>query len=224
VVVVGVDACKSGWIAVALDGARVDGFYLPTIDTLTAVITDPEAIAIDIPIGLPEAGRRRADVEARRFLGPRRNSVFFTPVRAALEATSHHTATVLSSQATGWGLSQQAYRLAKKILEVDAWLPGAPCRVWEVHPELSFALLMGQPASAPKKTWAGMVERRRALLAAGIGVDRIAGSAGQHAAVDDMLDAAAAAWSARRLSSGCGRSFPDPPCRGPDGRPVAIWA
>jgi predicted RNase H-like nuclease len=239
VVAVGVDACKTGWIAVALNvdhagpgdqrphthhDVQVDAYYLPTIGALTSVIAEPQAIAIDIPIGLPAAGRRQADVVARLFLGPRRNSIFFAPVRAAVQAVTHQAATTLQQQATGSGLSQQSYRLAQKILEVEAWLPHAPCSVWEVSPELSFALLIGQPADAPKKTWAGMVQRRRALLAAGINVDGVGGPAGSRASVDDMLDAAAAAWTARRLLRGCARSFPDPPGAGPNGRSVAIWA
>jgi predicted RNase H-like nuclease len=224
VVGVGVDACKTGWIAVALDGDQVDAHYLPTIGALTSVIPDPQAIAIDIPIGVPDAGRRRADVEARLFLGPRRNSIFFTPVRAAVGAATHEAATTLQRQASGSGLSQQSYRLARKILEVEAWLPDAPCGVWEVSPELSFAVLIGQPAHASKKTWAGMVQRRQALLSAGISVDRVGGPAGTRASVDDMLDAAAAAWTARRLLSGSARSFPDPPGAGRNGRCVAIWA
>ncbi len=66
------------------------------------------------------------------------------------------------------GISQQAYALGPKILEVERWLPSSPCPVYEVHPEVSFAVLLGEPARASKKTWAGMVERRRALEAAGI--------------------------------------------------------
>jgi predicted RNase H-like nuclease len=230
VVAVGIDACKTGWIAVAIDGdhlgpsERIEAHYVPTIAALTSVIPDPGAIAIDIPIGLPDAGRRPADIEARLVLGPRRNSIFFTPVRDAVEATTHQAANTLQRQATGSGLSQQSYRLARKILEVEAWLPDAPCGVWEVSPELSFSLLMGRPADAPKKTWAGMVQRRQALLGAGINVDAVGGPAGRRASVDDMLDAAAAAWTARRLLTGSARSFPDPPGSGSNGRPVAIWA
>jgi predicted RNase H-like nuclease len=242
VVVVGVDACKTGWIAVALavdhvdhvdqgeqddhgdQGRQVDAYYLPTIGALTSVIPHPQAIAIDIPIGLPTAGRRPADIESRLFLGPRRNSIFFTPVRAAVEAATHEAATTLQRQATGSGLSQQSYRLAQKILEVEEWLPDAPCGVWEVSPELSFALLIGAPAHAPKKTWAGMVQRRQALLSVGINLDGAGSLASSRASVDDMLDAAAAAWTARRLLLGSARSFPDPPGPVLHGRSVAIWA
>jgi len=34
---------------------------------------------------------------------------------------------------------------------------------------------------------------------------------GRLAAADDVLDAAAVAWTARRIAAGTARSFPDPP-------------
>jgi predicted RNase H-like nuclease len=83
---------------------------------------------------------------------------------------------------------------------------------------------MGRPARAPKKTWAGMIERRNALASAGISLDGAPFEAGIHAAVDDVLDAGAVAWSATRLLKGTARSFPDPPPAGAGGRMIAIWA
>jgi predicted RNase H-like nuclease len=224
-VAVGVDACKTGWIAVALGGdAELAAYYLPTIGALVDTVPDPSAIAIDMPIGLPDNGRRNADVEARVHLGPRRNSLFFTPTRSVLEALTHASATSLSLEITGSGVSLQSYALATKIFEVEHWLPTAPCGVWEVHPELSFALLMGHPATASKKSWAGMVERRDALATTGIHLDRVESTAANRAAVDDMLDAGIAAWTARRLLEGSARSFPDPPETDEHGRAIAIWA
>lgn len=223
--VVGVDGCTSGWVAVVLgQNGSVRAHYLSRIDALAEVVADPDVIAIDIPIGLPETGRRPADVAARSFLRARRNSVFFTPVRAAVEAATHAQATAASTQVTGGGISQQSYRLARKILEVEGWRPSAPCPVFEVHPEVSFAHLLGAEASAPKKTWAGMVERRDGLVAAGIQLEGLDGAAARAARVDDMLDAAVAAWTATRLAAGTARPFPDPPPLGPSGNPVAIWA
>lgn len=222
---VGVDGCKTGWIAVALrQDAAPQAYYLPSIDALDHAIPDAETIAIDIPIGLPDAGRRRADVAAKARLGPRRSSVFLTPVRPALEAADHASATALSVQLTGSGISQQSYALRAKIFEVERWLPAAPCGVWEVHPELSFALLLGAPAQASKKSWAGMVERRDALLQVGIDLDRVPNAVAGRAAVDDMLDAGAAAWTARRLFEGAALSFPVPPDMDASGRTIAIWA
>jgi hypothetical protein len=122
-------------------------------------------------------GRREADFAARARLGVRRNSVFFTPPRAVLEATTHADATAASVRLTGLGLSQQSFALFPKLREVDDWVQRAPCPVYEVHPELSFAVLLGAPASAPKKTWAGMAERRRALENLGLTLDHIHGDA-----------------------------------------------
>jgi predicted RNase H-like nuclease len=42
-------------------------------------------------------------------------------------------------------------------------------------------------------------------------------------AVDDVLDAAAVAWTARRYVDGAARSLPDPPEAFADGWPAAIW-
>jgi predicted RNase H-like nuclease len=95
--------------------------------------------------------------------------------------------------------------------------------VIEVHPEMSFAQLAGGvPLAEPKKTWAG-AERRRTLLAeAGITFTEPLGEAGLRAGVDDVLDAAAAAWTARRHLAGHATPLPNPP-ELLDGRDTAIW-
>ncbi len=225
VVAVGVDACKTGWIAVVVDDTSVlAAHYLPGIASLPEIVPDASVVAIDIPIGLPVSGRREADLAARSLLGARRNSVFFTPIRTAVEAATHADATAASFRLTGLGLSRQSFALVPKLREVDTWIRRAPCPVYEVHPEVSFAILLGAPASTPKKSWAGMSERRRALELAGLSLDQIDGEAAVRAAVDDVLDAAIAAWSARRISRGQALTIPDPPPLGPDGRPIAIWA
>lgn len=176
-----------------------------------------------MPIGLPTAGRRQADVAAKALLMARRGSVFDVPVRSALVAATHALATSESVRVTGTGISQQAYALAAKIFEVEGWLAEAPCPVFEVHPEVSFTEMMGAPPSATKKSWAGLVERRAALAEAGITLEHIGDGAARRAGVDDMVDAAAAAWTARRLLNGTARSLPSPPEIDESGRQVAIW-
>jgi predicted RNase H-like nuclease len=69
-----------------------------------------------------------------------------------------------------------------------------------------------------------MAERRQALENAGLTLDHIRGDAAMRAAVNDMLDATVAAWSARRFARGHALMIPDPAPAGPDSRPVAIWA
>ena len=85
--VIGCDVAKGTWVAVVLrDGAFARAF---TATTLAEVAAEPAAaIAVDIPIGFPESGARTADIEAARFVGPRRSSVFPTPPRAVWEAVA----------------------------------------------------------------------------------------------------------------------------------------
>ena len=222
--VVGVDACKKGWIGITND---LSGYFGHDIDQLISAVLDEgplDVVAIDIPIGLPSSGPRQADLLARKLVGKRASSVFPTPVRAALMAASHAEASAVNVASSGKGLSQQAYGLGTKILQVDEWVPRAPCRVIEVHPEVSFAVMKGVPLNYAKSSWAGMEERRRLLRIAGIGEPSDIGIAGQKAAPDDVLDATAAAWSALRFTSGSAISYPSPPEDFGNEHEAAIWA
>jgi len=65
--------------------------------------------------------------------------------------------------------------------------------------------------------------RRRLLATAGLRLCGDLGLAGLDVGVDDVLDAAVAAWTARRVLAGEAVSLPDPPERFGDGLPAAIW-
>jgi len=223
----GVDACRAGWVGVVLDdGAAVT---VHVAKTIAALVADVEmdgrlaVIGIDIPIGLPDTGRRQADVLAYQRVGPRRSSVFMTPVRAALEAGSHAAAVEVNRQRAGEGVSAQVYGLRSKIFEIDIWARQADRRVVEVHPEVSFAKLAGSPLPDGKRTWAGAHHRRRLLADAGVHLADDIEEAGRHAAVDDVLDAGAAAWTAARVAAGAATPLPNPPVEYSDGWPAAIW-
>jgi predicted RNase H-like nuclease len=220
----GVDGCLGGWVAVVIDDVGfVTASFASSISGLAEQLPDADGFAIDIPIGLLPAQFRAADSEARKPLGSRRNSVFRTPPRPALEAETFESANEVARRLTGSGISVQAYGIRHKIFEVDRWVPGQRRPVWEIHPEVSFATLAGQPLSSGKKSWNGTVQRRALLLGAGIVLPDDLGPPGA-AAVDDLLDAAVAAWSCRRLLGGQGTSWPDPPEQRPGSRPIAIWA
>jgi predicted RNase H-like nuclease len=223
--VVGIDGCKRGWIAIALDDdGSTRGLFVERLEDLETALDGVDAVAIDIPIGLPPNGRRQADDVARELLGARRNSVFYAPVREAITAATHAEASAISRRITGHGISQQSFALAPKILEAERWAASTTVSVWEVHPEAGFAVMLDHPAEHPKSTWSGIRERLDALRYAGIVLDDI-GTAGAMAGADDVLDAAVAAWSAARLHRGDGISLPNPPETAPDtGRPIAIWA
>jgi predicted RNase H-like nuclease len=223
--VLGVDACRKGWMGLSSD---LRGYFGQTIGALVRAASADGAlgvVAIDIPIGLPTNGTREADALARKLVGRRASSVFSTPVRAALAAATHEEATAISLRATGKGMSRQAYSLGVKILEVDAWARTGPdLRVIEVHPEVSFATMANRPLVHPKSTWSGLGERIGILSTVGIAVPAQLGSAGDVATPDDVLDAAAALWTAARFARGVAVSYPSTPESFGDGHAAAIWA
>jgi len=221
--VVGIDACKKGWVVVSLEDGGPVAYFIPKIDLVVSVVPDVSTIAIDIPIGLPEQGPRQADQLAREFVGPRRSSVFAVPVREALMTEDFAEANRISVALSGSGLSKQSHALREKILEVDSWHTWAPCSVWEVHPEVSFCRMAGEQIKYSKKSWAGMNFRRRALKEAGIDVDEITDRAGESAGVDDLLDAAVAAWSADRIERGIAESIPPRAKRYSVSAGLTIW-
>jgi predicted RNase H-like nuclease len=223
----GVDACRRGWIAIAVEDGITSAYFDEDIHALIAQaeVGGPiSVVAVDMPIGLPDRGYRQADVLARAAIGPLWPSVFMTPVREALLAVDHATASAISRELTGYGISIQAFALKPKLLQVEQWARQTHVRVVEIHPEVCFARLTGAPLTVRKSSWAG-AERRRALLAsAGITIAGDLGAAGAQAAVDDVLDAGAAAWAARQVLLGYARPIPDPPETFSDGWPCAIWS
>lgn len=222
--VLGVDGCRTGWVGVVLTApGTCHGVWGPTLAEVARRAGPVEGIAIDIPIGLPLTGHRDADVAAQAVLGPRRSSVFLTPIREALLAEDHAEATAISVARTGRGISRQAHGLRARILEAERFCAAAEAPVWEVHPEVCFTVMHGAPPPQSKKTWAGLRLRLDLLEGEGVGLDGL-GDAGAKAAPDDVVDAAACAWSARRCVRGDAVSLPAaPPVDPATGRPVAIW-
>lgn len=220
--VVGVDGCRDGWVAVFLRAGRFAG-AMRADSVLKIAAANPEVavIAVDIPIGIPDAGAREADGAARAFLRGGGSSVFTTPSRAVLLAGTHAEASALARQTTGRGVTRQSYGLRGRILELDE-LAGSDPRIIEVHPEICFRALAGERLRHGKRTWNGLRERMRLLASAGIELPDRLGEAGT-AAADDVLDAAASAWTAVRFARGEARSLPEQMPRDVRGRPVAIW-
>jgi len=164
--------------------------------------------AVDIPIGLPAAEPRACDLEARRLLQRRASSVFPAPVRAALAAESYQTACDASERRCGKRLSKQTYAILPKIRDVDAVLRHSPAlkeTVREVHPEVSFYFWNGeQPMEHPKHSGLGFAERLGLVEEVFGEVTEPIRQRFPRSAVadDDILDALAALWTARRLYAG----------------------
>ncbi len=216
--VMGVDWYKAGWVAVVLGGEpRV--IVGADLGALIARVEGVACVGVDMPIGLPET-RRDADQAARDFVGVRRNSVFMTPPRAVLEAATYPEANERAvALLDGKKISQQAWALRRNIAAVEA-VAQQDERVIEVHPEVSFcAMRDGEHLAFAKTTWNGQALRRAALATHGIVMsDRLDEAGG--VPPTDVLDAAAAAWSARRHARNESQSLPDGWARG---TPGAIW-
>ncbi len=221
--VLGVDVAAGRWVAVRLEDGRFAADDLDaSLAALLARHPDAAIVGIDVPIGLPALGELRpCDVAARAALGPRRSSVFPAPAEELLRMASHAEATRRSVEATGGGISIQAYGLRHAILEAAplAGAPGSPLH--EVHPELAFLRAAGGvPLPASKKTWDGQHLRRALLEGVGVTLPSALARAGG-AAVDDVLDAAITAWAADNIARGVGISHPAGAASGARG---VIWA
>jgi predicted RNase H-like nuclease len=200
VIAVGADATPRGWLCVATAEGGLEAAVLPPDP---AAILDrwpaAEVVAIDIPVGLG-GEPRRADLSAREFVGARWASVWLTPSRAVL--------------ASEWSpelhVSLQAHGMRRRIFAVEAL---ADRRFHEVHPEVTFAHLSRRRPLAPKRTWAGLLQRLELLEAAGFRPPPALAPA------DDVLDAAAAAWTGARIARGEASTLPSDPA---PGEPV-IW-
>ncbi len=203
--VLGVDGHPRGWVGVVLDGGRFSEAALArTLAELLGHFPEAAVVGVDIPIGLPER-QRRADQAARDFVGLRRVSVFPTPPKRVLEQPSHAEAVRECRRLGLGGISRQAYALRGKILEADPW-PRGDERMVEVHPEVSFREMARESLPWAKTTWNGLMLRRSLLARVGIHVpDRIDDD---RTPAVDLLDAAAAAWSAHRYALGRGIPLP----------------
>jgi predicted RNase H-like nuclease len=221
--VTGVDACAGGWVAVTLALPASDasahpvtaGIQMaPALDDLSLT----GVVGIDMPLGLLADGWRDADALARRALGRRGVTVFAIAPRPVWQQPTYADANRLCRELTGKGLSAQTWGLRGKLLEADAYRRKSPARLYEVHPELAFAALAGAPLQDSKHTRAGLTLRRELLHRAGLTLPpRVAG-----APENDLLDAAAVAWSARRIASGDAIALTNPSQRADDSTEIAI--
>ena len=196
-------------------------------------------VAVDIPVGLPSAGGRTADRDGRVLLKPKRTScVFPAPALCILDVEDYDRAKRLSYDATRKRPTKQSHALLRKIREVrhavndpnsfyrcGSSIDSAPTWAVEVHPEVSFAKLAGEPIPVSKHKQAGVARRVDLLQAVfpNIAEAMAAPVAGRpRPGRDDRLDAAAAAWTARQLVKG------DVDCLGAGeddatGYPMNIW-
>lgn len=230
---VGVDGAKSGWIAVWWADTALTHCVYGSARSLVDAHRQARVIAVDIPIGLPDSGGRRADTEARQFVGGRRaSSIFSSPVRGILDTTSQPEASRRHKEIDGRGFGSQSFAILPKIREWDDVLQTdlqARAVVREIHPEVSFSALnggRGKGLAFKKKSQAGAAIRTE-LLSRVFGSEQVArvvqSVARRQVARDDVLDALAALWSAERVAAAEAVALPTPPVSDATGLATAIW-
>jgi predicted RNase H-like nuclease len=195
------------------------------VKTLAEACEGLSLLAVDMPIGFVDVPRppRACEAEARKLLPGKASSVFPTPCRPALVATTHAEANAIS-RALGIGINQQTFHLFPKMREVDALLRGsARLRriVYEAHPELAFARMNGgKPVLSKKRQPDGCAERRKLLARHGFKtrIDRLPG-----AARDDILDAIAVCRTATLIAAGSATRLGPAKLHDSCGLPMNIW-
>ncbi len=206
--VAGIDGARGEWVIARYDGARMTWTVAPTVDAALAETATCTTVGVDMPLSMPSLHYRVSEVEAKKYLGAARSSVFHTPVAAVLDARTYDEACTVSRQVTGKAISKQTWFLLPGI---RGWREADfdPERIVEVHPECSFRAMQPQTTFASKKSGRGAGQRMQAL-ASWIDPRNLADGLAElpvGPALDDALDAAAAAWSAWRFGRGEHRTF-----------------
>jgi predicted RNase H-like nuclease len=231
--VAGVDGCPRGWICVVRDTqtGEVASTLFRTGSALVSRQPRPKVIAIDIPIGLTQAGQRACDQRARELLGgTRQRSVFPSPIRPALHAANRNAASRITLMADGRGVGAQSWAIYHKVREWDDILSSDATlqrRVREVHPELCFWAWNGGVAMCHrKKSGEGRAERRRLIDArygAGVADEVRDQYLVEEVGHDDINDAFAALWTAERILAGTACVIPDRPPKDAAGLRMEMW-
>lgn len=153
---------------------------------------------------------------------PRASSVFPAPIRDVAQETDYEVACQKHRQIDGRALSRQAFAILPKIREVNTvlWAQSElQDRIREIHPEVCFGVWNNGRAMQHRKALPeGRAERERLIDAAW---------PGQRARLlremrrfdfqaDDLNDAFAALWTARRIASGTAKVLGShaPDCQG----------
>ncbi len=201
----GVDGCPGGWVGAFVAPSGAVRWHFWTVEETERLLTAASVVAVDMPIGLAETGRRACDGAARERLGRARSSVFPVPTRPVLDVDDYGRACALAHERGEPAPSKQLWNLRPRIRRLDAAMtPERQRSVVECHPELAFAVLSARPL-APKRTAAGLGQRLAALGRSGA---ELAG-APIEARPDDAVDALVCAVTAGRWAAGSAVVFGD---------------
>ena len=231
----GIDGCPAGWLVTSWHpDENISAHIYSTLEQFASQLSPDHIVAIDMPIGMPCPSHypRACDTSARQALGSRACCVFSAPCRGVLDYLhDYRGACSWHKEATGKGISCQAFNILPKIHQLDNFLSSQPAiaSFHEVHPEISFTHINGgdhsiSPLLTRKASPEGAKARGNLIEQAFPGnmlnpaaIESLQQSLGpktKHGktrwALNDLHDALAALWSAHRIHSGEAITYPGP--------------
>ena len=231
--IAGIDGCRGGWLVVCETPLPGPWSWLvaPNYDAVWRRLKSFDAVGVDMPICIPDPGPRECEALARRLLSPRRSaSIFSSPIRPILTMDDYTAACDTREAIDGRRMSKQSFFIMEKIAEVDAVIRARRSfaeKLYEVHPEVSFAALGdGDPMLHAKRDQAGFEERLEHLsdvFPKAVIEEVIDTFPRAEVARDDVLDAFAVLWSAKRIALSTAERLPDEPSYDSCGIDMAIW-
>lgn len=208
-IVLGVDGCKAGWIAIkhTLGTADFEAVHFSDFESLVKNFDSNCVIAVDMPVALSNNAVRECDAKARRLLGKRASTLFSAPAVELLNCKSYEEVNQLSKFKFNKGISKQAWNIVPKIREVVASYKkntSSKCQIFESHPELSFqAMNNGEVLLQSKKIEDGRLKRIQLIedsFKVDLNNDFLNKFKKKDVATDDILDSFACLWTACRIA------------------------
>ena len=216
--IIGIDGCKSGWFSVWENQDKsIHSSVFSNLNELKNFFKNESQliIGIDMPVVLSEVIPRQADQLARKLLSKKASSVFTAPTPEMLNQPNYEKASLVSKRLFGKSMSLQSWYLFPKIKDVQTMIHHEDMQIYEIHPELSFrAMNNEQVILESKKTLEGFA-LRNSLLSMHFKNFIFEEIRRQYARKDvmdnDILDALAVLWSAKRIQSNQASFLPQAP-------------
>ena len=216
--IIGIDGCKSGWFSVWENQDKsIHSAVFSNLNELKNFFKNESQLilGIDMPVVLSEVIPRQADQLARKLLSKKASSVFTAPTPEMLNQPNYEKASLVSKRLFGKSMSLQSWYLFPKIKDVQTMIHHEDMQIYEIHPELSFrAMNNEQVILESKKTHEGFA-LRNALLSMHFKNFIFEDIRNQHSRKDvmdnDILDALAVLWSAKRIQSNQASYLPQAP-------------
>ena len=216
--IIGIDGCKSGWFSIWENQDKsIHSSVFSNLNELKNFFKNESQLilGIDMPVVLSEVIPRQADQLARKLLSKKASSVFTAPTPEMLDQPNYEKASLISKRLFGKSMSLQSWYLFPKIKDVQTMIHHEDMQIYEIHPELSFrAMNNEQVILESKKTHEGFA-LRNALLSMHFKnfiFEEIRRHYARKDVMDnDILDALAVLWSAKRIQSNQASYLPQAP-------------